>query len=97
MLLILGFCFVFAFLYMYFFFLMIRRPPRSTRTDTLFPYTTLFRSFSKQTLPQIGELVVELRDTSAALNAIANRVNRNPNSVLFGGPKLPDYEPRDDQ
>src|SRR3546814_17413884 len=26
-----------------FFFLMIRRPPRSTRTDTLFPYTTLFR------------------------------------------------------
>src|SRR3546814_1134103 len=29
---------------MVFFFLMIRRPPRSTRTDTLFPYTTLFRS-----------------------------------------------------
>src|SRR3546814_3870338 len=28
------------------FFLMIRRPPRSTRTDTLFPYTTLFRSWS---------------------------------------------------
>src|SRR3546814_18381657 len=28
----------------YFFCLMIRRPPRSTRTDTLFPYTTLFRS-----------------------------------------------------
>src|SRR3546814_13870744 len=27
-----------------FFFLMIRRPPRSTRTDTLFPYTPLFRS-----------------------------------------------------
>src|SRR3546814_18881026 len=27
-----------------FFFLMIRRPPRSTRTDTLFPYTTLFRT-----------------------------------------------------
>src|SRR3546814_14029428 len=32
-------------LYIVFFFvLMIRRPPRSTRTDTLFPYTTLFRS-----------------------------------------------------
>src|SRR3546814_16367665 len=29
---------------MCFFFLMNRRPPRSTRTDTLFPYTTLFRS-----------------------------------------------------
>src|SRR3546814_5328201 len=30
--------------HVFFFFLMIRRPPRSTRTDTLFPYTTLFRS-----------------------------------------------------
>src|SRR3546814_18013176 len=29
---------------------MIRRPPRSTRTDTLFPYTTLFRSASKDDL-----------------------------------------------
>src|SRR3546814_15536756 len=33
---------------MFFFFLMIRRPPRSTRTDTLFPYTTLFRSNSSR-------------------------------------------------
>src|SRR3546814_11360714 len=31
-----------------FFFLMILRPPRSTRTDTLFPYTTLFRSKKHQ-------------------------------------------------
>src|SRR3546814_1337422 len=31
-------------MFLLFFFLMIRRPPRSTRTDTLFPYTTLFRS-----------------------------------------------------
>src|SRR3546814_1903775 len=31
-----------------FFFLMIRRPPRSTRTDTLFPYTTLFRSSTRR-------------------------------------------------
>src|SRR3546814_8489924 len=35
---------VFVFEVFLFFFLMIRRPPRSTRTDTLFPYTTLFRS-----------------------------------------------------
>src|SRR3546814_6879967 len=34
----------------FFFFLMIRRPPRSTRTDTLFPYTTLFRSKDGDTL-----------------------------------------------
>src|SRR3546814_11663637 len=35
---------IFVSMYFLFFFLMIRRPPRSTRTDTLFPYTTLFRS-----------------------------------------------------
>src|SRR3546814_4900955 len=34
-----------------FFLLMIRRPPRSTRTDTLFPYTTLFRSARIASLP----------------------------------------------
>src|SRR3546814_18543310 len=34
----------------FFFFLMIRRPPRSTRTDTLFPYTTLFRSVASRLL-----------------------------------------------
>src|SRR3546814_17127759 len=34
----------------YIFFLMILRPPRSTRTDTLFPYTTLFRSFTSQAI-----------------------------------------------
>src|SRR3546814_13050773 len=37
------FYYISSFLFI-FFFLMIRRPPRSTRTDTLFPYTTLFRS-----------------------------------------------------
>src|SRR3546814_54960 len=38
-----------------FFFLMIRRPPRSTRTDTLFPYTTLFRSRSNCGVPMPDE------------------------------------------
>src|SRR3546814_7633474 len=37
-----------------FFFLMIRRPPRSTRTDTLFPYTTLFRSHQRKRLGDLG-------------------------------------------
>src|SRR3546814_9527665 len=37
-----------------FFFLMIRRPPRSTRTDTLFPYTTLFRSTTLCPKPAYG-------------------------------------------
>src|SRR3546814_8508995 len=34
---------------------MIRRPPRSTRTDTLFPYTTLFRSLDQHALAQVGD------------------------------------------
>src|SRR3546814_2191755 len=33
---------------------MIRRPPRSTRTDTLFPYTTLFRSATDEALFPVG-------------------------------------------
>src|SRR3546814_4870332 len=36
------------------YFLIIRRPPRSTRTDTLFPYTTLFRSCEPCLLRQCG-------------------------------------------
>src|SRR3546814_19952303 len=41
-------------------FLMIRRPPRSTRTDTLFPYTTLFRSRAvEQRAEQPGFRTVE--------------------------------------
>src|SRR3546814_10795214 len=36
-----------------FFFLIIRGPPRPTRTDTLFPYTTLFRSFRRQAAPEL--------------------------------------------
>src|SRR3546814_14734908 len=43
---------------MSFFFLMIRRPPGSTRTDTLFPYTTLFRSGAEggqDVAPAVGD------------------------------------------
>src|SRR3546814_5606691 len=49
----------------YFFFLMIRRPPRSTRTDTLFPYTTLFRSLQHAYL----EKKVRAEVTEATLKA----------------------------
>src|SRR3546814_11984556 len=37
---------------------MIRRPPRSTRTDTLFPYTTLFRSAGVEIVAAVGDDVV---------------------------------------
>src|SRR3546814_5421866 len=56
-----------------FFFLMIRRPPRSTRTDTLCPYTTLFRSclgffsaiaFSSSASACSGQLLTDIRLTA---------------------------------
>src|SRR3546814_2679484 len=40
---------------------MIRRPPRSTRTDTLFPYTTLFRSVLRRYAPARGDRARALR------------------------------------
>src|SRR3546814_15702233 len=43
-------------IFVFFFFLMIRRPPRSTRTDTLFPYTTLFRSGGADPEDQLAQL-----------------------------------------
>src|SRR3546814_16397615 len=42
--LLLSFVYLSDIILLFFFVLMLRRPPRSTRTDTLFPYTTLFRS-----------------------------------------------------
>src|SRR3546814_2505269 len=46
----------------YVFFLMLRRPPRSTRTDTLFPYTTLFRSPSNCDTVTMARLHPRLHD-----------------------------------
>src|SRR3546814_16914303 len=43
----------------FFLFLMIRRPPRSTRTDTLFPYTTLFRSIGRHHHGVPGQTVIK--------------------------------------
>src|SRR3546814_15759742 len=56
-------CFIYCFCV--FFFLMLRRPPRSTRTDTLFPYTTLFRSIAAQ-IGQVDEdLVLDVSHVSS--------------------------------
>src|SRR3546814_3943385 len=41
---------------------MIRRPPRSTRTDTLFPYTTLFRSVVEAHVDQEGQALADFLD-----------------------------------
>src|SRR3546814_16200343 len=56
----------------FFFFLMIRRPPRSTRTDTLFPYTTLFRS------PVNGEIYFTLTNSNASKRPLNGTDDPNP-------------------
>src|SRR3546814_48406 len=50
-----------------FFFLMIMRPPRSTRTDTLFPYTTLFRSENGGVTVEVHRIIAPMpgRDHAA--------------------------------
>src|SRR3546814_13996366 len=57
------FCYLIVslFIFLFFFFLMIRQPPRSTRTDTLFPYTTLFRSARCRSIALIKSDQRELR------------------------------------
>src|SRR3546814_17649499 len=68
----------FALIYFFFFFLIIRRPPRSTRTDTLFPYTTLFRSMTTDITrvridTTLGAIELEL-DAAKAPKTVANFV-----------------------
>src|SRR3546814_9701688 len=52
---------------------MIRRPPRSTRTDTLFPYTTLFRSFCQiqGNPPAHGAPAMKYRSTRGGMNPLS--------------------------
>src|SRR3546814_8474329 len=58
-----------------FFFLMIRRPPRSTRTDTLFPYTTLFRSGGS---PKCGQW-------NRPLSATSGRMREKRRAIRYRG------------
>src|SRR3546814_20623364 len=60
--------------FVFFFFLMIRRPPRSTRTDTLFPYTTLFRSYLADPAVKaaIGRLIELARSDTGQARRAAN-------------------------
>jgi phospholipid/cholesterol/gamma-HCH transport system substrate-binding protein len=52
------------------------------------------QSFSKKTIPEIGQLVQDLRQMAAALTSVAEKVDRGGAGGLIGGPKLPDYEPK---
>src|SRR3546814_13390058 len=58
---------------------MIRRPPRSTRTDTLFPYTTLFRSILKDGQRIDGRNTKQIRP----IEAIVGFLPRTHGSALF--------------
>src|SRR3546814_3477476 len=58
------------------FFLMIRRPPRSTRTDTLFPYTTLFRSACLRIAAAAGATAVVIpKDKAVQVNATVRKTS----------------------
>src|SRR3546814_15655733 len=59
---------------------MIRRPPRSTRTDTLFPYTTLFRSEAGGRNPRL----TEIEQTARAKEIPVRRVNEQALSGVAG-------------
>src|SRR3546814_15428621 len=75
--------------YIIFFFLMIRRPPRSTRTDTLFPYTTLFRSIfpdAVKTADDIGR-IVEAAGVPVSVN-MGFGVRQRPTTPLIPIPEL---------
>src|SRR3546814_9404571 len=74
-------------------FLMIRRPPRSTRTDTLFPYTTLFRSLPKisSQLDYEGELVAILGQGGRNI-AKADALNHVIGYSIFNDGSIRDYK-----
>src|SRR3546814_2615294 len=69
-----------------FFFVMIRRPPRSTRTDTLFPYTTLFRSDPEHVV--IG-IVPSAGDKTFRGRVVAYDPARDLAEIAFDGAALP--------
>src|SRR3546814_2057696 len=55
---------------------MIRRPPRSTRTDTLFPYTTLFRSHESPSLFSASRVCARRRHRAARAMGAGRAMNR---------------------
>src|SRR3546814_20784176 len=65
------------------FFLMIRRPPRSTRTDTLFPYTTLFRSCSNNA-PILTQLRAAVSAMTSNLGAFGLSLMKQRRPMTFG-------------
>jgi phospholipid/cholesterol/gamma-HCH transport system substrate-binding protein len=51
------------------------------------------QAFSKQTVPEVGQLVHDLREMAQALSSVAEKVDRGGVSAIAGRPRLPDYKP----
>jgi phospholipid/cholesterol/gamma-HCH transport system substrate-binding protein len=52
------------------------------------------QAFSKQTMPEVGQLVRDLREMSSALSAVAQKLDQQGAGGIIGGQRLPDYHPR---
>src|SRR3546814_11148467 len=77
------------------FFVMIRRPPRSTRTDTLVPYTTLFRStaIGDSAFAMLDGTALGMHTTTLGVGAVAVGIDARAeadNSVALGAGSLAD-------
>src|SRR3546814_13426617 len=81
----------------FFFFLMIRRPPSSTRTDTLFPYTTLFRSMLSGSVAELypREKIIPTTETDRLLMLEPTFIRHNGEVMLLDlGGKSHDPNPK---
>src|SRR3546814_6591706 len=70
---------------------MIRRPPRSTRTDTLFPYTTLFRSIARKgaqrlAVARIGACAAGVPDAGHHIAAVGPVAHRHVDALIGHDP-----------
>src|SRR3546814_16601945 len=87
--------------YMFIFFILIRRPPRSTLTDTLFPHTTLFRSNNRANVNTAGfkrdrasfetlsyQLMTQAGAPSTAENRYATGLNLGTGVALNGTARI---------
>src|SRR3546814_20716708 len=80
---------------------MIRRPPRSTRTDTLFPYTTLVRSRRRRNYEKRSSLLPKSRDLNILIMTTGNDIRaaflgyfqRNGHEAVASSPLVPRNDP----
>src|SRR3546814_4240386 len=80
-------CYFWLLFFFSFFFLMIRRPPRSTRTDTLYPYTTLFRSCLLDRVIVAGGCIINADKIERSVIGVRSRIGKGTvirNTYMMG-------------